>query len=110
MPKLQLTLYVDENDFKRKSCASYIIIKCFQCTYTMGKYTSTVDNVNKKQGMKKFQAVENVYEGEQVFKYERIGHYLKWEIVCEDYLYDSNVHKKDGKMIKSKQIITLEWH
>ena len=50
----QSTLYVDENDSKRKGCASYIIIKCFQCTYTMGKYTSpTVDNVNKKQGMKK---------------------------------------------------------
>ena len=53
LPKLQSTLYVDENDSKRKGCASYNI-KCFQCTYTMGKYTSpTVDNVNKKQGMKK---------------------------------------------------------
>ena len=50
---LQSTLYVDENDSKRKGCAIYIIIKCFQCTYTMEKYTSTVDNVNKKQGMKK---------------------------------------------------------
>ena len=36
-----------------KGCASYIIIKWFQCTYTMGKYTLTVDDVNKKQGMKK---------------------------------------------------------
>ena len=51
----QSTLYVDENDSKREGCDSYIIIKCFQCTYTMGKYTSaTVDNVNKKQGMNKF--------------------------------------------------------
>ena len=39
---------------REKGCASYIIIKCFQCTYTMGKYTSpTVDNGNKKPGMKK---------------------------------------------------------
>ena len=72
---------------REKFCASYIIIKCFQCTYIMGRYTSTVDNVNKKQGMKGFQAVENVYEGEQVFKYESICHYQKWEIICENYLH-----------------------
>ena len=56
-PKLQSILYVDEYDSKSKVCASYIIIKCFQCTYTMGKYTSTVDNVNKKQGMKKVPSI-----------------------------------------------------
>ena len=51
----QSTLYVDEIDTKRKGCASYIIIKCFQCTYTMGKYTSqSFDNVNKKQRIKNF--------------------------------------------------------
>ena len=50
----QSTLYVDKNDSKRKGCESYIIIKCFQCTYTMGKYTlPQLDIVNKKQGMKK---------------------------------------------------------
>ena len=36
----QSTSYVDESDSKRKGWASYIIIKCFQCTYTIGKYTS----------------------------------------------------------------------
>ena len=47
----QSTLYVDETDSRRKGFASYIIIKCFQYTYTLGKYTSqTVDNSAARRG------------------------------------------------------------
>ena len=72
----QSTLYVDKNDSKRKGCESYIIIKCFQCTYTMGKYT--LHQLDKqKAGNEKGSKLLKMYEGEQVIKYECIAHYQK---------------------------------
>ena len=68
---------------------------------------------------KSFQAVENVYEGKQVIKYECIGHYqkrvgnrlrkLRLRIKGlggegKRKKIDSDVQKKDGMVVKSKQI------
>ena len=57
------SLYVKEEESNRKSCASCIVIKCIQCTYTMGKYTSqSIKNIEKKQGMRNFDVnVRTVY-------------------------------------------------
>ena len=51
-----------------------------------------------------FQSVENVYEGEQVFRYESIGHYQKWEIICENYLYVEKALVVKGQGRKSIQM------
>ena len=58
------SLYVKEEESKRKGCASYIIIKCIQSTYTIEKYTSqSIENSEKKQGMRNFEVnVRTVYE------------------------------------------------
>ena len=43
------SLYVKEEESKRKGCASCIVIKCIQCTYAMEKYTSqSIKNIEKR--------------------------------------------------------------
>ena len=52
-----------EEGSKRKGCASCIVIKCIQCTYTIEKYTSqSIKNIEKKQEMRNFEVnVRTVY-------------------------------------------------
>ena len=48
--KYTSSLYVKEEESKRKGCASCIDIQCIQCTYTMEKYTSqSIKNIEKSR-------------------------------------------------------------
>ena len=51
-------LYVKEEESKRKGCASCIVIKCIQCTYTMEKFCGLM-NMPQPMTRKIFDVISN---------------------------------------------------